>query len=300
MSIRRPARALAAVAAGGLVFGVAAGSATDALAVEAPDARDKALPCRPTIACTADIVPPGTLDVEMGALFRKLGPTLGAPNEGSRQWTFPFLLKLTLASWVQLQVGSNGYSEAVGATPENFFDDALVGLKFHLVDQTEWVPSISVSGEASIPTFMGEGYVRTFDALFTGYMTKDMGLLHADFNVGWNLWRLGASPLSQGLVALALSANLPPPFGVMAEAYYFSNAAPIAPRDGGFLFAFSHSPRSWLIFDVGADVGWFPSNRAYSLFVGASFIPVVFWRPSSGSKESGLHERPLPALGSIR
>jgi hypothetical protein len=88
--------------------------------------------------------------------------------------------------------------------------------------------------------------------------------------------------LSQGLVALALTANIPPPFGVMGEAYYFSNAAPVAPRDGGFLFAFTHSPRSWLIFDMGADIGWFPSSRAYSLFVGMSIIPVVLWRPSPG------------------
>jgi hypothetical protein len=32
----------------------------------------KALPCRPTIACTADIVPPGTFELEAGYLFRKL------------------------------------------------------------------------------------------------------------------------------------------------------------------------------------------------------------------------------------
>jgi hypothetical protein len=40
-------------------------------------------------------------------------------------------------------------------------------------------------------------------------------------------------------VALALSADLLAPFGVMAEGYAFSSAAPIATRDGGFLFAFT-------------------------------------------------------------
>ncbi|HEX4447573.1 MAG TPA: hypothetical protein VH044_12580 [Polyangiaceae bacterium] len=249
-------------------------STRTARAVEAPDARDKALPCRPTIACTADIVPPGTFDVETGAQFRSLDPAGGA----SRQWTFPFLVKLTLADWVQVQVGSNGFTAARGAVPESFFDDAQLVAKFHLVDQSAWIPSISLSGEAGIPTVRAEGYVRTYDASFIAYITKDFGPLHADFNLAWNLWRVDASPLSQGLAALALSVNLPAPFGLMGEAYYFSNAAPIAPRDGGFLFAVSLSPRTWLIFDAGGDVGFFPSTRAYSVFIGASFIPAVLWR----------------------
>jgi hypothetical protein len=66
----------------------------------------------------------------------------------------------------------------------------------------------------------------------------------------------------------------------MAEAYSFSDAAPVGPRDGGFLFAVSHSPRTWLVFDAGGDLGSFPSTRAYSVFIGASFIPAVLWRGS--------------------
>jgi hypothetical protein len=49
-------------------------------------------------------------------------------------------------------------------------------------------------------------------------------------------------------------------------------------RDGGFLFAFTHSPRSWLVFDIGGDVGMFPSTRQYSVFLGVSFVPVVLWQ----------------------
>jgi hypothetical protein len=256
-------------------------AARSARAAETPDARDRTLPCRPTIACTADIVPPGTVDLEAGVLYRSLGPSsLTRPAGATRQWTFPFLAKLTLAPWVQVQVGSNGLTEATGLTPQDYFDDLVVGAKFHLLDQTEWAPALSLSAEASVPTFPGEGYLRTYDAFFTAYVTKDFGPVHADFNAAVNLWRFEAGPLSQGLVALALTANTPPPFGVMGEAYYFTDAAPVAPRDGGLLFAFTHSPRSWLVFDLGADVGWFPSARAYSFFVGMAIIPVVLWRPS--------------------
>ena len=260
-------------------------------AAETPDDRDKALPCRPTIACTADVVPPGTLDVETGVIFRHLGASGGATTAAgaaatrptiattaTRQWSFPFLLKLTVAPWLQLQAGSSGFTAARGDTPQSFFDDAVVGAKFHVHDQTRLTPSIALSADASIPTFPGLGYERTVDAFFTAYVTKDVGYVHADFNAVLDVWRLDAAPLAQGLVALALTANMPPPFGMMGEAYYQSSADPVASRDGGFLFAFTHSPRPWLIFDIGGDVGFFPSARSYSTFIGMSFIPAVLWR----------------------
>ncbi len=59
----------------------------------------KALPCRPTVACTADIVPPGSFELETGYLFRKLRSPIV-------QHSVPFLAKLTLAEWMQLQVGA--------------------------------------------------------------------------------------------------------------------------------------------------------------------------------------------------
>ena len=141
--------------------------------------------------------------------------------------------------------------------------------------------------------------------------------MHADFNAILNVWRIDGVPLEQGLFALALTANVPPPFGVMGEAYVQTDASPVSSRDGGFLFAFTHSPRPWLVFDVGGDVGWFPSARSYSLFIGMSFVPVVFWRPAErpGTSETRMSSvsvevaevsdpawknRPLPASSAIR
>jgi hypothetical protein len=239
-----------------------------ARAVEPGDTRT--LPCRPTIACTADLVPPGAFELETGALHRRI-------DGAARQWTFPFLAKLTLVEWAQVQVGSNGYSFARGNVPAQYLDDATVGVKFHLLDQGETSPSLSVSGTASIPTFRGDGYLRTYDALFVVYATKDIGALHADLNVGANAWRLDGDPRPQEWIALALSTSLPRPFGVMAEGYYLTDAAPIATRDGGFLFALCHSPKRWLMFDFGGDVGWFPATRAYSVFVGMSIVPTLLW-----------------------
>jgi hypothetical protein len=235
-----------------------------------PPADIHTLPCRPTIACTADLVPPGAFEVEAGALARR-------DASSGREWTFPVLLKLTVAEWAQLQVGDD-YVLARGKGSSRYLDDVTPGVKFHLVDQGAVVPSLSLSALASIPTFQGEGYLRTYDALFTAYATKDFGPVHADLNVGANAWRVEDAPRPQEWVALALSANLPPPFGVMTEGYYFTDAAPVTTHDGGFLFAITHSPRSWLVFDVGGDVGMFPSTRQYSVFMGVSFVPVVLWQ----------------------
>lgn len=251
-------------------------SARAASGVEWPDANARVLPCRPTIACTADLVPPGAFEIESGYLYRKIG--VGAGSRGSQR-SIPFLLKLTLAPWVQLQAGSNGYSVARGAVPAQYLDDATLGVKVHLVDQSAHAPSLALSATASIPTFDGQaGYLRTYDALFTAYATKELGPLHIDLNAGMNVWRVEGAPLPQSFAALALSMNLAAPFGIMAEAYAFSDAAPVATRDGGFLFALTHSPRAWLMFDFGGDVGFFPSTRAYSVFVGMTIVPVTLWR----------------------
>jgi hypothetical protein len=199
---------------------------------------------------------------------------------GTRLWTFPFLAKLTLEPWVQLQAGSNGFTAAVGDVPARYFDDAQLGLKFHLVDQGPIVPSVSLSATASLPTFDGDGYLRTTDALFIAYVTKDLGPIHADLNVGENLWRIERDARPQEWVALALSTNLPQPLSLMAvmvESYYFTDAAPVDPRDAGLLFALAHSPTPYLTFDCGGDVGYFPSTRAYSVFVGMSIVPILLW-----------------------
>jgi hypothetical protein len=242
-----------------------------ALAASLPDDDTKSLPCRPTIACTADLVPPGAFELETGMLFRKVDGT-------GRQWSFPFLAKLTLANWAQLQVGSNGYTTAHDGPRARYFDDVTAGMKFHLVDQSGVMPSLSMSATISVPTVDGTGYQRTVDVLTLAYVTKDFGPVHADLNVGFDAWRIDGAPVPQEMVALALSANLPAPFGIMAETYYFSGALPISAHDGGFLFALTHTPKPWLVFDFGGDVGYFPSTRAYSAFVGMTVVPVRFWK----------------------
>ena len=73
--------------------------------------------------------------------------------------------------------------------------------------------------------------------------------------------------------------NATPAFQVMLEGYVFSDAAPVASRDAGILFAVSQTLAPWLVIDEGADLALFRSTRSYSLFVGFTVIPIVLWRP---------------------
>jgi hypothetical protein len=238
-------------------------------AADPPDDTDRALPCRPTIACTADFARPGTFEVEAGWSAMKQG------NE--RVTSFPFLLKQTFTPMLQLQVGSNGFTALRGATRTNYLDDIVVGPKLHLRDQSDYIPSLALSAEIGVPTFRATGYARNDDAFFDAYASKDFGPVHADLNAGVTVWQLETASLQEA-VELALSGTLAGPLGALVEGYYFSNAAPVAPRDGGVRGALTLTPRPWLVFDAGGDVGFFPSTRAFTLFVGMTVVPVVLWR----------------------
>ncbi len=254
-----------------------------ARAVSLPDGETRSLPCRPTIACTADIVAPGAFELEMGYLYRRL-------DGGVNQHSIPFLAKLSVAEWLQIQVGGNGPTFADGPVAVRYVDDITAGLKFHLLDQRGWVPSVSVSATLSLPISAAQGFIRTYDALFTTYVSKDFGWLHADFNVGLNLWRLEGPVAVQPWTALSLSVGLPANFGTMLEGYVFAGAAPVSPRDAGVLTGATYSPEPWLVFDLGVDVGLIHATRVVSLFAGMTVVPVRWW----GTSETN-HDRAAPA-----
>ncbi|HEX4461545.1 MAG TPA: hypothetical protein VIA18_26380 [Polyangia bacterium] len=242
-----------------------------AFAVEGPS-DEHALPCRPTIACTADIVPPGDFEIEVGYLLRRFRDT-------TLQHSTPLLMKLTLATWAQLQVGSNGGIFASGPAPAKYLDDILVGIKLHLHDQEPRFPSLSFSATLSIPTPAQPEALRTYDLEMIAYITKDISKVHADLNLGLNVWQLSA-PSIQIWAALALSVELPRHTCVMAEGYLYGDAGPIAPSDAGLLLAACWTPRSFVTLDAGIDVG-LEHARIVSAFVGMTVIPVRFWHPRS-------------------
>jgi hypothetical protein len=241
-----------------------------ALGLEAPNDSEAARPCRPTVSCTADIVAPGASELEVGAFYARLA-------HQDRLWAYPVLLKQTFTPLLQLQVGSNGYTVIHGSPNVRHLDNVVLGPKLHFADQGSIMPSLALTTQVSLPVSEG-GH----DAgLFIGHASKDFGPVHIDWNAGLDVWwggSDGGAAAAQPFTALAASATPVPPIGVALEGYAFANARPYSPRDGGVRTAITATPRPWLVFDFGGDLGWYPSTRDFSLFLGMTLVPVVFWR----------------------
>jgi hypothetical protein len=234
----------------------------------------RVLPCRPTISCSADLVPPGAVEIEAGYAARHVEPRGFIHAE-------PLLFKLTLVEWLQAQMGNNAYVSTTGRVSRSlrYYDDLSFGLKTHFLDQTASLPSLAFSGALSIPSFNPPSdFPFAYDSSFWGYATKDMGPLHFDLNGGLNIWQFDLPERSvQVFSSLAGSTAVTKHFGVMMEVYGFSDAGRIAPKDGGLLMGFSYAPSPSWMFDVGEDVSMFPSTRRITLFAGVTLVPFRLW-----------------------
>jgi hypothetical protein len=243
----------------------------------------RVLPCRPTISCSADIVPPGALEIEFGYGARRVHP-------GGFIHMQPLLVKLTLSEWIQAQLGTNGYVFSSGEVPRTlrYVDDISYGLKFHLVDQSEVGPSLALSASLSVPTpYRNDLFPYAYDASFWGYASKDLGPLHLDLNGGLNVWQFDIPQRSfQPFVSIATTLSLPLGLGAMLEGYWFGYGGPIALTDAGILLAGSYSPSPSVLFDAGVDVSLFPATREYTVFAGVTFIPARLWESESPSEQS--------------
>jgi hypothetical protein len=239
-----------------------------------PDSSYRVLPCRPTVSCTAELVPPGTLELEAGYLARSIA-------SGGFVHAQPFLAKLTLVERLQVQVGSNGKVITSGRTVSEarYLDDISIGLKTKLVDETRAVPSMAVSAAISIPSWdRHPDFPFAYDASFWAYASKDVGPFHFDLNGGLNVWEFDLSPTYQPFVSLALGAPLAGGFGAILEGYAFADGgARIAPKDTGILTGLTFAPEPWIMFDAGVDVGAARQLREWSLFTGLTVIPYDFW-----------------------
>jgi hypothetical protein len=240
-----------------------------------PSDDTRALPCRPTIACTADLVAPGIVEVEAGVQWRR------SPAE--TVFSTPMLLKLTLAEWGQLQIGTGGLLYRSSYS----FDAVTAGLKLHLQEQTDGLPSVSVSFAAAVPTAQP---AQGSAALLATYLTKDLGWLHVDFNLGLNVFRPERDGRAQAWSALALSVALPHGWSPMVELYGFTDASPLVARDAGLLVAIAWQPMHWLVIDVGADVALLQQTRTLNAFVGFTATVFDLWESSEETRIRLLRE----------
>jgi len=230
----------------------------------------EALPCRPTIACTAEFVPAGYLEVEAGYTGRQLG--------GGFQHSTPVILKLTVLEPLQLQVGTNGW---VAQRAESaYLDDFLVAAKLRLAREEGASPALAFSAGLSIPTRSGQqGYVPTYDAQLVAYASKDLGPIHADLNLALNVLDLQGAGIRQPWVALSVSTELAHRYIPMVEGYAFGSGGDLAASDHGLLVALGLAFTRQVVMDVGGDWGMIGQDRRFSLFVGLTVLTPRLWTP---------------------
>ncbi|HUJ25835.1 MAG TPA: hypothetical protein VLW85_07450 [Myxococcales bacterium] len=235
-------------------------------AAELPGPGDRVLPCRPTVACTAEISAPGQLEWEAG-FQHKVGL-------GSRVESTPLLLKLSLTENFQLQLGTGGLTVVSGDAPASFFDASQVlgKLSFPL---GEGRPTIGATAAVNLPTATLDR--KRTDALFAVLVSQDVIGFHYDFNAGLNLLAVDAAAQVQGWAALSISHDLPLDLTGMIEGWHSTAAGALADRDGGFLFAAGWSPLPWVCFDVGGDVALFADGRRFSVFAGVTSAVADLW-----------------------
>src|SRR5262245_9651751 len=124
---------------------------------DSPADDTRVLPCRPTVTCTADLAPPGTLEVELGYQLKRGG--------GEWDHAVSLVVKLPLARWIELQVATD-YMHTPSAS---HVDNIVLAAKLHVLDQQSARPSIAASIAASIPLPAQPGYTRAYDAIAVAY-----------------------------------------------------------------------------------------------------------------------------------
>ena len=239
--------------------------AAEANEIPANGGRVKVLPCRPTIACTAELVPANTWEVEAGYSDRR---SSGTTAHGGQ-----LLIKYSVLDRLQLQLATNNVFSAPVGGSVSYFDGGVAGLKARFTPQGRFLPMISASLLVSFPTQSGQMVAqRSYDTLLWVYFSKDIGFVHTDLNFGWDTLDLSGSAKPQEVVAWSASTDLAYGFGFMTEGYgFFGGSAAVA--DAGWLNAISYAPIPEVMFDLGGDAGLVGVDRTYTLFVGVTFIP---------------------------
>ena len=235
-------------------------------------------PCRPTIACTAELVPAGALEIETGYAQRRVD---GAPNHSVQA-----LAKYSVTDRVQLQVATNNLIAAQSGSGAQLIDGVWFGPKVLLVRQDGYVPSIAVSAFLAVPTRDGPGALtQSKDADMWVYASKDLPLgIHADLNLGIDVLGVDDHPAIQELVALSLSRDLGHGFGTMLEGYAFEGGGTHAEHDAGVLTGLTFAVVPRVMLDAGFDVALYRDARDVTMFAGVTFVPYAHAAPTAAAR----------------
>jgi hypothetical protein len=204
-------------------------------------------PERPTVATPASTVARGWVEIEFGGQRSEAGGVTSAST--------PTVLKIGLASRVQLSVFGN-WSDLTGRGAHAAgFADAAVGVKWRIADRAPVVGDFAVLPTITLPTGargIGSGTTALGILLISSH---EIGPLALDLNAGYT-HRSGSgsrAPRASTLWTVSLASALVGPLGWVGELSGLpgtggpSGSAPIV----ACLFGPTVTARNWIVFDAG-------------------------------------------------
>ncbi len=219
-----------------------------------------AVPNRPTIASTAEVVQPGVLELEYGF------------EGGDGHQNINGLVKFGLTKWLEIRVANNPLQRdtAIFST-----GDSGAGFKLRLVPQKNNVPTITLLYAATFPTASHGLGANAYGHAVQLLVSKDFGKNHFDWNEGIQLSGR-PYPFPKGydrgyFSALSYSRTLKGKWGFTAELAGTSKINEANPREMTILFAPTYNVSSRLVLDAGAYIAAYGSLPRVTGFFGVTY-----------------------------
>lgn len=220
-----------------------------------------AVPNRPTIASTAEVVQPGVLELEYGF------------EGGDGHQNINGLMKFGLTKWLEVRVANNPIlrDSAVFGT-----GDSGAGFKLRMFSQNEkGRPTATLLYAVTIPSASHALGTQAYGHAIQILVSKDFGKHHFDWNEGIQLSGR-PRPLPSGydrgyFSALSWSHPLRGKWGFTAELAGTSKINDTTPGVMTILFAPTYSVSPRLVLDAGGYVAAYGNLPRVTAFVGVTY-----------------------------
>ena len=224
-----------------------------------------AVPNRPTLASTAEMVRPGVFEIEYGLEAADAHQNIN----GLMKWGAVKNLELWfLHNPIERDAGTAGLG------------DSGAGFKYKLFPQKNARPTLSFLYVATIPTARQQLGAGATQHLAQVLVSKDFGKHHFDANEGVQfVGRPGSSGFDRRyFTALSYAHPLAGKWAYTTEIAGFSGANAANPATMTILFAPTYSPSSRLAFDGGAYVAAYGNLPRVTFFLGLTYSVADLYR----------------------
>jgi hypothetical protein len=217
-----------------------------------------AVPNRPTVSSTAEVVQCGVLEIEYGA------------EAANGHQNINGLIKFGLLKSLELRFANNPFQRDASVAG---MGDSGAGFKYRAFSQRRLLPTFSILYAATFPTSTGAPGIGAAGQGVDLLLSKDFGKHHFDFNEGV---RFLGRPHIGGydrtyFTAFDYGRPIAGKFGGTIEISGFSRANTATPASMTILLSLTYTPKSRLVFDIGEYTTVYGNLPRATFFAGATY-----------------------------